>query len=144
MAGETIMACRYVKNPTVAIAGVTHISIDPGAVGIQDPGDAGSPGPADHGTTHKSLGVTLFGRDFAAMLALVGAAAANLVVGIQGAASANEKITIKNVVFTGVPSGLMIPANDAGGQIPGFAISGQCNWGASDTFALMVLASADA
>ncbi len=143
MAGETIFAARNVKHPTDAIAGVTHAGIAGSAVEKVDQGDAGSPGPADAMVPDKGLRVNVYGKDYAALLALVGAVAANVVIGTYGAAAALEKHTIKNVMFTGIMSEISIPEKDSGGKLAPFGVSGIALWGAEDTFALMVVAAVD-
>jgi len=143
MAGEKLFTCRYAKHPTDAIDGVTHFAIAPTAQSATDPGGAGAPGDAESLVTHQSLRVTLYGTDLVALLALVGAAAANLVIGTKGAAGANEKLTFKNVYFDAVPQGMNVPKKDAPGTIPGAAITGTAQWGSDDTFATMLVAAAD-
>ena len=143
MAGETLYSCRYAKHPTNAIAGVRKAGMHPATVEMMAPGDAGSTGPEDHTVTDRFLAVTLIGTDYAALLALVGAQPANLVIGTTGTAGASEMLTIKNVIFTSVPSEVTIPDKDAGDVIQGFAVIGKCNWGAEDTFATMIVAAAD-
>lgn len=143
MAGETIYATRYAKHPTDSLAGITHAEVRPGATTITDPGAAGTPGQAGSLVTDSQLSVTLYGTDYAALLALVGATAANLVLGAEGAAGANEKHTAKSVYFNAVPGMVAIPPKDAGGNVGRFSISGDCDWGAEDTFATMFVAAAD-
>lgn len=82
---------------------------------------------------------------FAAFLAKVGAAAANLVIGTKGSSGADEKITIKNVHFVECFGQLELAAKDAGGPLASsFGIRGVGEWGGSDTLALMITAAADA
>jgi hypothetical protein len=142
-AGSVIYAARYVKQTSTAINQATHAQINPTTVSRTDPGGAGDPGDREHLVTKKGLGVTIFGNDYTALLALVGSAAANIVIGTYGAAGALEKLTVKNVKFVGVPQAIDIPENDAGGKIGKFAIHGDCEWANSDTFATMLVAAAD-
>ena len=86
MAAEKIFVLRHAKHPTSEIAGVTHGRFSPGVVKKTDPGSAGDAGDAETLVTHMSLGVTVFGTDYAALLALVGATVANLILGTSGAA----------------------------------------------------------
>jgi len=81
--------------------------------------------------------------DWLAALAKIGAAAANLVIGTEGAAGTNEKLTLKNCIFVEPPAPLEIPAVEAGGPLRPFAIRGICEWGAADTFATMIAPAAD-
>ena len=143
-AGNTIFACRYAKHPTAAIAGVTHCRITPGTVSKKDQGAAGSTGRADTLVTDRGITVEVFGTDFAALTALIGATAANLVIGTEGAAGANEKLTIKNVYFVQSIAAVEIPAKDEGGKLAPFGVRGIGLWGDSDTFALMLVPAADA
>ncbi len=143
MAGERIHALTEAKHPTTAIDGVTHAAIVPSTVPSRDPGGAGSPGVAETMVNDSGVDVILWGMDYAALLALIGAAAANLVLGIKGVAGANEKITIKNVYFDSVPTQIELKAKDAGGNVPTCSVKGTAQWGTDDTFALMVLAAAD-
>jgi len=143
MAGEVVYKLRHAKHPTVAIAGVTHAGIDIQTSSARDPGDAGAPGTEETQLTDRRILVTLYGKELAALTALLGAAAANLVLGYTGAAGANEKLTLKNVAFTEVGQGLALPAKDAGGNAPVAAVRGEAEWGVSDTFALMIVAAAD-
>jgi len=142
-AGSVIYAARYVKQTTTAINQATHAQINPMTVYKTDPGGAGDPGDREHIVTRRGLGVTIFGNDYTALLALVASAPANIVIGTYGAAGALEKLTVKNVKFVGVPQAIDIPENDSGGKIGKFAIQGQCEWGTSDTFALMLVAAAE-
>jgi len=145
MAGEAhpIYACRYVSHNAAEITGVTHASVQPSTVSVEDPGDAGSPGPAESIVTNKRVDVVVYGKSYNDLLALVGATAADVVLGIVGAAGADEKITIKDVYFNSVPSEISVPPKDAGGQAPTCAIRGSAKWGADDTFATMIVAAAD-
>ena len=78
-----------------------------------------------------------------AALAKIGAAAANLVVGTEGAAGVDEKLTLKNCKFVQAPGALELPAFDAGGNLAPFSIGGLCEWGAADTYATMLTAGAE-
>ena len=81
---------------------------------------------------------------FTGFLAKIGATAANLVLGTEGAAGTNEKLTIKNVYWTGPIGALEIPAKDVGGNLQPFGIRGLALWGAEDTLSTMIVAAADA
>lgn len=144
MAGEIIFACRYAKHPTSAISGVQAARLSPSAVKVTDPGVAGDTGEAETLVTHRAYRVTLLGTDRLALLALVGATAANLILGTIGTAGALEKITLKNAYFDEVPQAQEIPRKDGGGTVAGFAVGGSLQWGTADTFATMDVAAADA
>jgi len=141
MAGERIHALTSAKHPTTEIGGVTHAAIIPTTTRSIDPGAAGSPGAAETLVTDSGVDVILYGMDYAALLALVGATAANLVLGIRGQAGADETITVKNVYFDSVPAQIDLKAKDAGGTVPRFAVRGTAQWGAGDTFATMIVAA---
>ena len=141
--GDTIFACRDAKHPTSAIAGVTHCRITPTTVSRKDQGAAGSTGRAGTLVTNHGITVEVFGTDFAALIALLGATAANLIIGTEGAAGTNEKLTIKNVYFVESIAAIEIPAKDEGGKLAPFGVRGIGFWGATDTFALMLTAAAD-
>jgi len=144
MAGETIFACRYAKFPTNAIAGVTHARLLPDTVERADQGAAGSTGPADGISEYNILVVELYGKDFAALTALIGATKANLIVGAVGAAGASEKHTIKNVIFLDGVAPIDIPAKDEGGKLAAYGIRGLALWGSEDSWATMLVAASDA
>jgi hypothetical protein len=131
-AGERIFAVTSVN----ALAAATHIGLEPSTAFVVDPGAAGFPGPADFVVTAFDLAVTIYGEDEAELMALVAAAAADLVVGTLGAAGAAETWTISDVYFDEVPSEMAVPANDAGGKVPVFAVRGHVQaWEAANTFA---------
>jgi len=87
--------------------------------------------------------ITATPTNYTAMLAKIGATAANLVLGTYGAAGAAEKHTIKNVYFHSPIGNIEIPAKDVAGKLSTFGIRGQAIWGANDTFALMLTAGSD-
>ena len=143
MANEKWFRCRYVKNPTTALGGVTHARVVPTTSKMVDPGDAGSVGPAETQVTDKGVSVEVYGNELVSLLAAVGIAAANVVIGVAVATGTSNKITIKNVVFDEIVSGQDVPAKDAGGKLPTCGIRGTAQWGAEDTFATMVVEAAD-
>jgi hypothetical protein len=143
MSGERIMTCRNAKYPTTAILGVTHFRVVPSTTERTDPGIAGSPGRSAALVTDMGLAVELFGTDYAALLALVGSASANLVLGVFSASGGKEKITLKNVYFGSVPGGIEGAPKHVAGTVGEFCIRGTCDWGSSDTFALMMVAASD-
>jgi len=145
MAGERIHTCRYAEFPAgTAIDGVTHAAIIPTTTRSIDPGAAGSPGPAETLVTDSGVDVVLYGMDYAALLALVGAPKQTLVLGIKGLAGANEKISVKSVYFDSVPAQVDLKAKDTGGTVPRFAVRGTAQWLAGETFADIITATADA
>jgi hypothetical protein len=77
------------------------------------------------------------------LLAILGTAQANAVIGTVGAGGAAEKITVKNVTWTMVTSNIEIPANDAGGKLALFGVRGYAAWASTDTLATMIVAAAD-
>jgi len=121
--------------------------------GVELPaGDSGGPIRAMSVTGHQQFAA---GEDFSdvlsgdasvfsAVLAKAGATAANLVLGTRSAAGAAEKLTLKNVMFTGVIGSLELRSRDSGGPIPtSFGLQGTCMWGSSDTYTTMLVAAAD-
>lgn len=142
MAAENIFSAKDLRCPTAAVAGVTHGSITPSCDSKVDQGDAGSPGDADVVVTNKHMAVAAYGKDFAELLALIGATAANAVFGIIGAAGASEMITVKNVMWNQAINPIDIPEKDSGGKIAPFGISGVAAWAAEDTFATMIVGAA--
>lgn len=133
-----IHAAKGATHGVTAINSATHFSIATGSVKSADPGSAGSPGMADEHVTDRTLTVTLFARDPAELLAIVEAAAANLVLDIVKEAGAAGTITIKNVKFNDPPS-LDAPQKDSGAPAGTYSISGSAQWGAADTWALMLV-----
>ena len=142
--GDTIFACRNAKFPTVAIAGVTHARVTPGTTAKKDQGAAGSTGRAGTMVSDRGLTVELYGTDFAALFAILGAAKQNCVIGTYGAAGALEKLTAKNVAFVESIPAIEIPEKDSGGKLAAYGIRGIACWGAEDTFATMLAAASDA
>lgn len=133
-----IHAAKSVAHGATTIASATHFSVATSSVKSADPGPAGSPGLADEQVTDRDIAVTIFARDVDELLALVEAAAANLVLGTYKEAGAAGTITIKNVKFNDPPS-LDGPAKDSGAPAGTFSISGRAQWAAEDTWALMLV-----
>ena len=127
-----------------AIDGVTHALIGYSQVVAEEPPAAGRLGEGGQALTMERITVSVFGNNPNALNALVGAAAANCVIGFKGADGVNTKVTLKNVAFTRRVSGLTFPPIDAGGKVPPFGVEGRCEWGADDTHALMEVFAADA
>lgn len=130
-AGDKIFVCTSVEGCTAA----THVGIEAATAFTVDPGDVAAPGPADFAVTWYDLAVTVYGNDEAELLALVGAAAADLDVGTIGAAGAAETLTLHDLYFDEVPGEMAFPAADQGGRVPEFAVRGRVNWEAGQTFA---------
>ena len=133
-----IYATTSVVHGSTTVNAATHAAMNLSAVKALDPGPAGSPGPADEVTTDKNVAVTIFAMDPSELQSLVDAAAANLVITYVGAAGAAATITVNNVKFCDPPTPINVPRKDAGGQVPVCSINGRAQWGASDTWALMV------
>lgn len=143
MAGERIFTARYAKHPTVAITGVTHARIVRSTTDKVDQGAAGATGRADGLVTDNDCRVELYGKSYAALLALIGATKANLVIGTEGSAGTNEKCTLKNVYFLEPIGPVDIPAKDGGGNLSVVGVRGIALWGGADTWALMEVWAAD-
>jgi len=144
MAGERIYAARHFKHPTSAVAGVTHARITVTTESKQDQGDAASAGRAGTLRTFNRIRLELFGTNYAALLALIGAASANGVLGTYGAAGDPEKITVKSVFFLEPIAQVEIPEKDSGGKLAPFGVRAMACWGQSDTLATMIVAASDA
>lgn len=140
---EIIHVARYASHGGSNIDGVTHWGYKLTPIKSTDPGAADAPGDAETIITHYSLTVTLYSQDDNALIALIGAAASNAVLGYKASAGANRKKTIKNVYFDDGPSQVEAPAKDSGGKVPVFSITGTAQWGASDTPALMIVDAAE-
>ena len=145
--GDRIFRTRYVgvgATPDM-VDGATHARVTvAGPAVFIDPGDAGAPGPAEVQVgSGFGIGVQVFGINPIDLLALIGAVAANVVVGIKAEAGANEKITVKSVMFTGEIAPMEIPRNDQGGPIAPHGVQGIAEMGASDTIALMITKTTD-
>jgi len=138
-AGDLVpFMCTDAKHPTVAIGGVRAASIQASGVSGEDPGPAGvAGGPAKVLLQTQRIEVTLLGNNPNALRDLVGAAAANLLIGCKGLAGAAEVITIKSVYFTDFLGQLDIRDPDTGGPLPMFGVRGVAEWGVADTLALM-------
>lgn len=135
---KRIYAAKTVTHGIAAINSATHFGIATSSTKARDPGCAGSPGPAEEITTDRHIAVTIFARDPDELMDLVEAAAANFVGVVVGEGGADKTLTIKNVVFNDPPS-IDAPAKDTGGVAGVSSISGVAEWGAADTWALMMV-----
>ena len=143
MAGERLYAHRGAPtHNAVAVNGVTHaaISYRPVRKFARNP-VAG--GVEDSAIVDQAHSVSLFGNDVAALDALIGDDAANLVIDTFGTNGALEKCTLKNVKFDQVLSDKDIPESDSGGKVAAYGISGDLHYGDSDTPALMEIWAVD-
>lgn len=132
-AGDTIFACRSAAQGG-ALSGVVGAKLSPSTVHKVDQGAAGSPGPADALITDKGLAVELYGLDHGVLLGRIGVAAANLTIGTEGAAGADETLTITSVYFSEIIGPVEVPAKDGGGKLTVFGIRGHVHWGAGEGF----------
>ncbi|HUU58547.1 MAG TPA: hypothetical protein VMZ50_03300 [Phycisphaerae bacterium] len=143
-AGDRVFTARDLKCPTDAVDGIRAAEISVSGASAEDPGDASVVGgPAEVQVGPQRITVSAYGVNPNALRALVGAAAANAVIGYKGPAGANEKHTIKNVVWTTFMGALTIRDPETGGPIPVWGVSGTAEWGASDTLTLMWVSAAD-
>ena len=140
MAGETIFAARS-ATPGSSLAGVTHARISPNTVWRVDQGKAGSPGPADALVTDKEVVVELYGTNYGALLGRIGQAAASCLIGTEGAAGADETITVTNVYFAEIIGAIEVPEKDGGGKLTVFGIRGFAHFAAGEAFADVVSAA---
>jgi len=142
-AGDRIFSCRAVTKNATPIDGATHASFGVTTARFTDPGGAGAPGPVEHQVGKQSIRVSVFGINLNVLLALIGSTAEDIIIGTKGVAGANEKITLTGVAFTDLLGDVEIPRDDAGRAIAPYGIAGECEWGAEDTLATMILAEAD-
>ena len=143
-AGDKIFYCRAQPSlgssqPTTAVT----FGLGRKATVVEDPGAAGTPRAAERQVSNQEITVSVDFFSMAEAMAWLSLAAANFVGRYKGAAGANEKVTVKNVVFTDGPDQVVINAKDAGGKIAVFRISGTAQWGTNDTLATMVAFAAD-
>ncbi len=143
-AGDRIFTCRGASHNAVDVDGVTHGSYtaSPGQPMI-DQGDAAAPGPAEVQNGKNNLTVQVFGLNQNTLLALLAAASADLVLKTKGLSGANEKVTVKSVKFTRFLGAVNVPRPDGGGTTQAYGIEGIAEWGASDTWATMLVFAAD-
>ena len=138
-AGDYIIG---VRDTIGALAAATHVGLAPSTVVSNPiPPSNGVGGPMGRVVKYKELAVTIYGNDLAELLALVVAAAADVVVPTFGLDGAAETITIVGVYFDEVVQDFEFPAPDAGGKVPQFAVRGRANWADGDTFADVLTAA---
>jgi len=131
-AGDFLVA---VRDAIGALVAATHVSLAPSTQVKILPPQAGVLGPMGRVVTYHELAVTIYGNDRAELLALVGAAAADVVVPVSGLDGAAETLTIKDVYFDEVLNEFEFPARDAGGKVPQFAVRGRVIWEDEDAWA---------
>ncbi len=141
MAGETIFTCRGVTVGGAAVAGATHARISPSTVVKINQGSAGDPGPTGAHIVDRDLAVEVYGTNYQALLALLGEAAASVVISIVGAAGAAETLTVASVAFTDPTGGVDVPAKDSGGKLATSGVRGYVNFGAGDDFGDVITAA---
>jgi len=140
------MVAYSLKSAThgvTTIDGALHARVTPSSVFRVDPGAAGAPGPAEALVTYYGVGVEVYSLDYSELLDLVGATAASLALGYEGAAGADQTLTLADVYFAGVPSQIEMPAPDTGGTITAFGIAGQVQFDAAEVFADVVTGDLD-
>ena len=111
---------------------------------MRDPGDAGAPGVAEIQRGKMSIRVMVAGLNQNALVALLDAVSTDLVLHYKGVSGANEKVTIKSAIFTNFDGPVQVPDKDTGGTLQRFAVSGEAEFGETDTFATMIVFAADA
>lgn len=144
--GDRLFSTRYVEKNSTAMDGARYAEIEPmGLPEVTDPGDADAPGPVEvQAGVPGDIRVRVFGTNPIDLLAYIGSAAENIVVGIKAEEGANEKVTVKNVVFTQPVGPIRIKAPDEGGIVTVYGVQGRCEWGDADSYALMIVKAADA
>ena len=141
-AGDVIHVCRGAKHGSTTLANATHFAISAPTQKSSDGGGAAYPGVKDEIVTKMDVFVEIFSNSYVELLALVGLAAANFVGLTKGASGANEQITVKNVVFSEAPGQIQAKNPGSTGEVGNFSIKGRALWGASDTFATMIVSAA--
>ena len=141
-----IHKARYVKKGAglTAVAGAQYWSQRVAVTKTVDKGSAGSPGRKASLVTYRDLVIRVYGSNVAALLALIGSAAEQLVVGYQDGAGANRKRTYKMIRFTTPVGTVDIKSKDAGGKTAVYCVEGHGCWLSTDTLALMRVDAADA
>ena len=137
---------RYAKKGAglTAVTGAQYFSYTVTPTRVVDPGVAGGPGQAASLVTRRDLTVRVYGTNVPVLLALVGSAAEQLVVGYQNGAGANRKKTFKKIRFTRPLGTADVRAADSGGKVAMYGVEGRGCWLSTDTLALMVVDATDA
>jgi len=145
-AGDRLYYLRAATKNVTAIADATHATFSLTESKHVDDGVAGSPGPVEVLTgAYYTLTGMVFGKNLNTFLALLGSAAENLVLGIEGAAGVNEKITLKNAKFGG--GGVLsvnLPRATDGAGVQVYGIPFECAFAITDTPGTMIVPAADA
>ena len=142
-AGDSLYYCN--AQPTGA--GKTGIRAYTFGIGVEtskvtDPGPAGNPGEAGQMVSARRVKVSV---DFLSLIEALGwleQAKGSFTGFFKGVGGTNEKVVVTNVVFTDGPSEVTINAQDGGGKVPVFRISGYAQWGSADTWASVIAFSA--
>ena len=118
----------------VVAARVSHSSV----VGISPTVPTGAGARGEQQMQKQDIKVELIGKSIAALVALVGAAAANCVVDFKGSAGASQTCTAKSVMFSELGQ-VEFRDPDTGGKVVMHSVAGYCNWGDADTLATMLV-----
>lgn len=143
MSEAAVLKCRYFKHPTNAISGVTHVAIVPSTVKKVDQGGADATGQAASLVTKSRLMIEVYGTNFAALLALIGATAANGVAGYTDGAGALRKRTFKNAYFVEPIPPVHVPVRDETGKPVPFGVRAVCLGEAADSWTTMIVDAPD-
>ena len=140
MAIDSVFCLRSVVHGVATVAEAVMARIVPATAWRQDPGAAGTPGAAEALVTNYEVAVEVYGTKYAELLALIGATAADLTLGIEGAAGANQTILLKSVYFSEPIGEIALPEKDAGGALEAGGIRGHVHFTAGQVFADVITA----
>ena len=141
MAIDSVFCLRSAVHGIATIAEAVMARIVPATKWRQDPGAAGTPGAAEALVTDYEVAVELYGTKYAELLALLGATAAGLTLGIEGAAGANQTIVLSNVYFSEPIGNIVLPEKDSGGSLEAVGIRGHVHFAAGNVFANVITAT---
>jgi len=132
-AGDRIpLVAVSATHDDVAIAGMTHAVLEIQPTVADEPPAAGALGEGGQALTMTRVLVTVFGNSINALVALLGAAAADLAIVYKAADGSNYTCTVAAVAFTRFGAGLAFPPIDGGGRVGPFAVSGRAEWAEGD------------
>lgn len=117
-----------------AITSIVYARVSPRSVYRVDPGDAAAPGVADVVVTYYELAVELYGLDYSEMLGFLGASAGDVVLGLEGAAGADQTITLASVYLDTILAPVRYAAPDSGGAVEACGVGGRVNFTSGQTF----------
>ncbi|HET6497424.1 MAG TPA: hypothetical protein VFH61_18915 [Thermoleophilia bacterium] len=141
MAIDSVFCLRSAVHGIATLAEAVMARIAPATKWRQDPGAAGTPGAADALVTDYEVAVEVYGTKYAELLALLGATAADLTLGIEGVAGANQTIVLSSVYFSEPIGEITLAEKDSGGALEAAGIRGHVHFGAAQVFADVITAT---